>query len=145
MVNLKNEAAGVVAIVGFVSLVLAVTGVAGLLDAVFGSGSVVLVTTETTAIQGNVTGAQEGGILGSAVLTAFGVAGLLVTHSAVQSGYFEPEASSSTTAESVDEDAGGPGEDESAMNTGEDDESEGTLPTSESGSQSEAGGDAGPA
>jgi hypothetical protein len=136
MIDWKNEVAGVVAILGFVSLVFAVTGVAGLLDAVFGSGSVVLVTTETTAIQGNVTGAQDGGVLGSAVMTAFGVAGLLVTHSAIQSGYFEPESASSTTVESADEDAGGPGGD---------DEPESTLSTSEGGSQSEAGGDAGPA
>jgi hypothetical protein len=145
MIDWKSEVAGVVAILGFVSLVFAVTGVAGLLDAVFGSGSVVLVTTETTAIQGNVTGTQEGGVLGSALLTAFGVAGLLATHSAIQSGYFEPGASSSTTAESDDEDAGGPGEDESALDTGEDDEHESILPESEDESQSEAGGDAGPA
>lgn len=69
MVDLKNEVAGVVAIVGFVSLVLALAGVAGLLGIALGGG---------------------GNTLGPAVAAALGLSGLAACWAAIESGYFEP-------------------------------------------------------
>lgn len=81
MVDLTTEAAGAVAIGGFVSLVAVLAGVTTLLGVVL-SGSTALTALAFVSLTPL-----------AAVLTAAGVGGLLLTWAAVASGYFEPDGS----------------------------------------------------
>lgn len=94
MVDPKNELAGVVAIVGAVSLALALAGLGALLDAAFGGGSVVVFTLDSPGAAGAaevVQAAGDGSSVAGGVLAAAGITGLLGTYAAVTSGYFDPE------------------------------------------------------
>lgn len=68
MFDLKNEAAGVVAIAGFVSLAFALAGVAGLVRVALGGGGNPLVL---------------------AITATLGLSGLAACRTAIESGYFE--------------------------------------------------------
>jgi hypothetical protein len=94
MVDSKDELAGVVAIVGVVSLALALAGLGALLDAAFGGGSVVVLTLESPGSTGAaevVRAAGSGSSLAGGVLAAAGISGLLATYAAITSGYFDPD------------------------------------------------------
>lgn len=91
MVDLKNEAAGVVGVVGFLSLVAVLAGLTTLLAVVLsGSAGLSPVAFITLTPLG-------------AVLTAVGVGGLLLTWGAVASGYFEPASEPEPAVEDEDE------------------------------------------
>lgn len=95
----KNEVAGLVAIGGFVSLVLALAGVAGLLEAILTNESVFVVAIDSDGGRVGSQAIQGGGgsVLWGAVLAAAGAAGLAATWGAVTSGYFDESAGTSET------------------------------------------------
>ena len=70
--DLRNEVAGLVAVGGFLALLALLAGATTLVRAAVGVGSSL-------------------GVVAGALATALGLAGLLGTWAAVESGYFEPE------------------------------------------------------